>query len=74
MTRQCARPDCAEGASATLGYDYGQSVVWLADLAAEPHPMNYDLCGRHATALRVPRGWELRDLRREPRALVREAS
>jgi hypothetical protein len=74
MTRHCARPACAERASATLGYDYGQGVVWLADLSAMPHPMNYDLCGRHATSLGVPRGWELRDLRRSTRTLVAEAS
>lgn len=74
MARHCARPACAQRASATLGYDYQRGVVWLADLSAEPHPMSYDLCARHATALGVPRGWELRDRRGEARPLVAEAS
>jgi hypothetical protein len=63
MTRQCARPDCADHATSTFGYDYGESTVWLADLADEAHPANYDLCQRHANALRVPVGWLLRDRR-----------
>lgn len=63
MTRQCARPDCADQATATFGYDYGERTVWLTDLATEPHPSTYDLCRRHANALRVPVGWQLRDRR-----------
>jgi hypothetical protein len=63
MTRQCARPDCAEQATATFDYDYGESTVVLSDLAVEPHPSTYDLCRRHANALRVPVGWQLRDRR-----------
>lgn len=74
MSRQCARPACAEHASTTLGYDYRRGMVWLTDLSAEPHPMSYDLCARHATALGVPRGWELRDLRGASRRPVAEAS
>lgn len=74
VTRQCARPDCAERASSTFGYDYEQRTVWLVDLTDEPHPMVYDLCRRHAEALRVPQGWQLRDRRNLVPVLVREAS
>lgn len=63
MTRQCARPECADQATATFGYAYGESTVWLGDLADEPHPSTYDLCRRHANLLRVPVGWHLRDRR-----------
>ena len=37
--------------------------MWLDDVADEPHPASYDLCRRHATAMTVPNGWELRDAR-----------
>lgn len=46
---------------ATLSYAYAESVVWLEELAAEAHPMIHDLCHTHASNVRVPRGWELRD-------------
>lgn len=46
-----------------MSYAYADGVVWLEDLAAEAHPMVHDLCRTHADAVRVPRGWELRDLR-----------
>jgi hypothetical protein len=73
MTRQCARPDCAEQATSTFGYDYASSTVLLGDLAGEPHPATYDLCRRHADALTVPRGWQLSDRRNLVPRLVREA-
>jgi len=63
MTRQCARPGCSATASATLAYDYKSSITWLDPLAAEPHPMSYDLCDMHAAGLTVPRGWRLEDRR-----------
>lgn len=71
MTRQCARPGCAEHACATFGYAYGERTVWLVDLTDEPHPATYDLCHRHAAALGVPVGWELRDRRNLMPTLVR---
>lgn len=74
MTRQCARPDCAEHATSTFGYDYRESTVWLVDLTEAPHPANYDLCQRHANALSVPVGWQLRDRRTFVSNLAREAS
>jgi hypothetical protein len=44
-----------------MSYAYADGVVWLEDLADEAHPMVHDLCPLHADAVRVPRGWELRD-------------
>lgn len=35
----------------------------MEDLASEAHPMVHDLCTDHADQLRVPRGWECRDVR-----------
>lgn len=74
MTRQCDRPDCAEPAIATFAYAYADRTVWLVDLSDETHPSTYDLCGRHAEALSVPKGWELRDRREVVTPLVRNAS
>lgn len=74
MTRQCARPGCADRATSTFEYAYAEQTVWLADLTDEPHPATYDLCRRHAEALTVPQGWQLRDRRDLVPALVREAS
>jgi hypothetical protein len=44
-----------------MSYAYAEGVVWLEELAVEAHPMVHDLCRTHAGAVRVPRGWELRD-------------
>ena len=48
---------------ATLTYDYQARVTWLDVLAADRHPMSYDLCAGHAEAMTVPRGWRLEDRR-----------
>jgi hypothetical protein len=63
MSRVCARPDCGETATATFTYDYRGRTTWLGPLDGEAHPMSYDLCGMHADALTVPRGWRLEDRR-----------
>jgi hypothetical protein len=63
MTRQCARPGCAQHAAATLAYDYAGQTAWLDRLASEPHPMTHDLCPAHAGAFSVPQGWRLEDRR-----------
>ena len=70
MTRSCARPGCGEQASATFGYDYALSTVFLDVLAEEAHPAVYDVCRRHANSLSVPRGWHLVDRRRGPATLA----
>lgn len=63
MIRACARPGCADTATATFVYDYGERVTWLDGLARARHPMAYDLCLSHADAMTVPRGWRLVDRR-----------
>ncbi len=66
MDRQCARPGCAEQASATLTFDYAGQRAWLEELAATPSPATYDLCERHADRLSVPNGWSCDDRRPPP--------
>lgn len=61
VSRSCARPGCGGEAVATLSYAYADGLVVLEDLAPEAHPMVHDLCRIHASGLRVPLGWELRD-------------
>jgi hypothetical protein len=63
VTRTCAKPGCDRAAVATLAYAYAEGVVWLEDLAPEAHPMVHDMCRMHADTVRVPLGWELRDVR-----------
>jgi hypothetical protein len=43
-----------------MSYDYAARVVFVGRLAAHQHPALYDLCARHATDLRLPRGWVAR--------------
>jgi uncharacterized protein DUF3499 len=63
MSRTCARPGCSAAASTTLLYDYRERTTWLEPLAAEAHPMAYDLCDAHAARFTVPQGWRLEDRR-----------
>jgi hypothetical protein len=63
MSRHCARPGCNALARATLTFDYGNRAAWVDRLAEEAHPMNHDLCERHANGMSVPRGWRLEDRR-----------
>lgn len=62
--RICSKVACANSASSTLTYDYGDSMVVVGPLSIRVEPHGYDLCARHAAALRVPRGWQV--VRREP--------
>ena len=62
-SRTCARPGCRTAAAATLTYDYAAGKAWIEGLAAEAHPMSYDLCDAHGDGLRVPQGWTLEDRR-----------
>ncbi|MCB1027909.1 MAG: DUF3499 family protein [Microthrixaceae bacterium] len=68
--RVCARPYCSKAAAATLSYAYDTGSVWLDDLTADSHPMVHDLCGLHADAVSVPKGWRLVDRRSESEATV----
>ena len=62
--RICSKVACANSASSTLTYDYGDSMVVVGPLSTRVEPHGYDLCARNAAALRVPRGWQV--VRREP--------
>jgi hypothetical protein len=73
MSRRCARPSCSSFAAATLTYDYEARTAWIELLAGELHPMAYDLCERHADALRVPRGWALQDRRTVVQLVLRDS-
>ena len=44
---------------ATLTYVYGDSTAVVGPLATQAEPHCYDLCAQHASALSVPRGWEV---------------
>lgn len=63
VKRSCARSTCQRPAAATLSYSYGDRVVWIEHLTAEPHPMVHDMCEQHASSVTAPLGWEVRDLR-----------
>jgi hypothetical protein len=70
-SRTCAKPACRTSASATLTYDYAGRTAWVEHLNDEAHPMRYDLCADHASALTVPVGWAMQDRRvRYPSALA----
>lgn len=69
--RQCSRSGCADGASVTLTYHYGQSHVWLDNLTPDRDPHAYDMCARHAARLSVPYGWHLDDRRQGRHGAVR---
>jgi hypothetical protein len=59
--RLCARPGCGEPAVATLRFQPTQRAAWLIDVVQTVAHTERDLCARHATALVLPRGWELYD-------------
>lgn len=61
--RRCARPGCADVATATLAFRYEGSQAWLTPLADDRSPATYDLCGPCADRTSPPRGWELVDER-----------
>lgn len=61
--RSCRRPTCPWPATASLSYRYATGQVWLLDLSPVSDPSLYDLCGTHADATTVPRGWERVDER-----------
>ncbi|PZE26399.1 MULTISPECIES: DUF3499 family protein [unclassified Curtobacterium] len=62
--RICSKVACGAGAVATLTYDYADSMVVVGPLSIRVEPHGYDLCGRHAERLSVPRGWQV--VRRAP--------
>lgn len=65
MSRQCERPDCAARASVAYGFDAARRTAWFADLSAVTGDAATAgaLCGGHARAMVLPRGWWLDDRR-----------
>lgn len=59
---RCDRPDCSRPASTSLSYRHEDKAVWIGALTPEDEPQ-HRMCGPHADRLRVPRGWDLIDLR-----------
>ena len=62
MARLCMRTGCDHLAEAQLSYDPVNCHAWLDALPPEPGPAQ-ELCGTHATNLKVPQGWECEDRR-----------
>ena len=56
------RTGCDHLAEAQLSYDPVNCHAWLDALLPEPGPAQ-ELCGTHATNLKVPQGWECEDRR-----------
>ena len=56
------RTGCDHLAEAQLSYDPVNCHAWLDALPPEPGPAQ-ELCGTHATNLKVPQGWECEDRR-----------
>lgn len=50
---------------ATLTYNYKDSTAVLGPLSTAAEPHAFDLCELHASALTVPRGWEVIRLQTE---------
>jgi len=61
--RSCAKNNCDDVASVTMGLRYEDREVLLADLLGEEDPNLLDLCARHADRLTLPIGWRIRDER-----------
>jgi hypothetical protein len=61
--RVCARAGCNAAAVATLRFQPTERRAWLAELDESAARTQGDLCQRHASALVLPRGWELHDER-----------
>jgi hypothetical protein len=60
----CSKPGCTRTGTAVLGYDYSERLAVLDD-PGEPSPHVYVLCAPCAAKLTPPKGWTLRDRRRE---------
>jgi Protein of unknown function (DUF3499) len=57
--RPCSKVACSQEATATLTYDYGDSMAVLGPLSYASEPHSYDLCDRHASRMSVPQGWQV---------------
>lgn len=57
--RPCSKAGCAEAATATLSYNYAESLAAIGPLSPAREAGGYDLCRRHADRLSVPLGWQV---------------
>jgi hypothetical protein len=57
--RLCSKVACQVEATATLTYDYEDSMVVLGPLSPTNEPYSHDLCARHSEHLSVPHGWQI---------------
>lgn len=46
-----------------MTFFYGDSAVWLDDLAEDYKPYGYPLCADHSDRMAPPHGWTLTDRR-----------
>jgi Protein of unknown function (DUF3499) len=72
--RLCARAGCSAPAAAALRFQPTRREAWLVDLDQSAARSEGDLCARHASALVLPRGWELYDERTNKPIVGPEAS
>jgi hypothetical protein len=63
VARLCGRPGCSEVGVVAYGMVPEDLLFWLAPIADAPVSEPSLLCGRHADAMVVPRGWTLDDRR-----------
>ncbi len=71
MPRLCARPGCNAAAAATFTFDPDELIVWL-DAPADGGARAGELCERHVSALKPPKGWTLDDRRGKREAAAHE--
>jgi len=65
VSKLCERPGCSNKGAAEYGMIPEDLLFWIAPISAAPPDDRNVLCGRHADAMSVPRGWTLDDRREE---------
>ncbi len=65
MSKLCERPGCSNRGAAEYGMIPEDLLFWIAPISAAPSDDRNVLCGRHADAMSVPRGWTLDDRRED---------
>ncbi|MFW2334656.1 DUF3499 family protein [Ilumatobacter sp.] len=65
MSKLCERPGCSNKGAAEYGMIPEDLLFWIAPISAAPSDDRNVLCGRHADAMSVPRGWTLDDRRED---------
>ena len=61
--RSCAKNNCDDVASVTMGLRHEDRETLLVDPLEEEDPNLLDFCARHADRLTPPVGWRIRDQR-----------